>query len=651
MRRSPIPLPAGAAVVLALVVAGGPAQAAPIRGDAAKPRAVTIAFSNARQVPSASALAADLRFQASADCAGKPVTGSATLTQAIAWAKAIEDRAGRKAVRAVDSGRDGKPALAELDASGALVNGNPGGALAALLAAYSKNPKDATVLRDLGSLLAQLGQPLDALAMFGQADKVGGAVRHPMGISETATELNDRGFALLELRRWAAAGTTLVKAVAEAPLLSEAKLNLGAALLCQGKIAAAAKMMFAGSRRDSYKAYDRVATQTLVPAGELIDVSKGRAGAWPSFPYPNSMDAIDKDGTTFSEFSGDAFTTAVSESQQAAALLATVTLPAVSYERISDLGDLATDAAMGGWASAESKAAASSTTTETFISDTFSAGGTAQAELNDITAAGGNPCTVQKPRMREWLTGQTHTFRGDIVAWDTALRDEWTAASRWISAVYANIATSAVSKAYALGLDEQKQAFIENITEAVWNWEETAVSLDDSFGDCQDSQGPDQPPPAQSVDRIDRCPQDLQRANFSISFEVFRITANCERVSVTVAAPGLGPFGKLTLNRNGDLTIMAGVRAGVSLGAAGAGIKAGAYVTIHSDTISDVGVTATAKATLQLEPDPAHRADGDRNDQLRQRFANSNVVLLLTRLSSHLCLAMTLRPRGEWASR
>ncbi len=605
MGRSLIRLVAGAAATLA-VVAGGTASAAPVRLDAARPKPGTIAFSDAQPVPSVSALTTDLALEAPTICAGKPVSGSRTFSRAIAEAKSIEDKAGRGAVRTVDTSRDTKPAIAELDAARALTNANPVGALAALMAAYGKNPENATVLRDLGSMLAQLGQPLEALAVFGQADKAGGAVEHPMGISETATELNDRGYALLQLRRWKAAGAELAKAAADAPLLSEAKLNLGSALLCQGKTGQAAKMIFAGSRRNTFKKLDSDGDETLVPAAEVIDVSHGHAGTWPSITYPSTMDDIDKDGDTFDKFKGDEFTTAVDETQKAASLLESVPLPPISQDRVNDLEALAGDEVAGGWASEEKSATAAGKAVSNFIDGTFEGGGTEEAELDAITGAGGSPCAVQKPEMRAWLTTQTGIFHGDIEAWDSDLRAEWMTQSRWISAVEANIITPAINQAYTYDLDAAKQNYLVDLNFAAETWSSDTVGADDSFGDCEDVLGPDQSDPAGSLDRIDLCSQKLSRVNWQLSFgDIFRIKVNCERVEITGSEPGLvAVFGKLTIRATGEVTAMVGVKAGFNLGPVSAGVQAGVYVSATSTQFTDVGITATAKAETAGSGEP-----------------------------------------------
>jgi tetratricopeptide repeat protein len=614
MRRLCIP-PLAASVAACLTLVASASAHAATAGPAA-PKSITIAFSDAREVPSVGALTTDLSYAAAADCAGKPVNGTRTLAQAIAQAKAIEDKAGKPAVKAVNSGRDGKAAEAELDASAALTDNNPVGALAALTAAYGKNPKDGTILRDLGSVLAQLGQPLDALALFDKADKSRGTVQHPMGISETATELNDRGFALLELRRWPAAKIVLAKAVKDAPLLAEAKLNLGNALLCESQsghaqrrraagsnpITMAAKMIFEGSRRDAFRSFSTLGTVTIAPLRKVIDVSHDKAGTWPTLDFPRTMTDVDNDSDTFGQLSSNAFTTSYDETQEAASLLASVTLPPISQERITDLQNMAGDSAAGGWADEENEALADGNQVNNFTSDTYAANGPAASELMTIQAAGGDPCSVQRPEMRAWLTGRTKTFSSYMQTWDSDQRGVWLTESRWVSGVDANIANPAINLAFTYDLDAQKQAYLVNLAQAVSAWAVGATEFSDSFGSCDDTLAPAQPVQTGAIDHIDKCPNGLQKASFSLSLGFFTIGANCEQVTAGASAPGLGPFAKVTFSRSGDITIVAGVKAGTSIGPVSAGANAGVYVTVHDGTVSDVGLTVSGKLGLSGDP-------------------------------------------------
>ncbi len=108
----------------------------------------------------------------------------------------------------------------------AVVAGKPAAALAALLTAYDKEPRNPSVLVSLAGLLARLGMPSEALAFLDAADKLGASYPAPVGLKGQAIALNNRGYALLLLKRWKEADVVLRKAVALEPQLTEAARNL-----------------------------------------------------------------------------------------------------------------------------------------------------------------------------------------------------------------------------------------------------------------------------------------------------------------------------------------------------------------------------------------------------------------------------------------
>src|SRR5260370_35862348 len=170
-RQSLLRLAGAFSGALALALSGtASAVAAPAAaGQSEVPRSpestpATIAFSDARAVDSVDFLSSELRSDRKSDCAGKPLSRARSLAQALADGRTIEGKAGRAAVAAVNSSRDVFPADAEPDAAPAEMHDNPVGALAGLLASYHKDGKNPTIVRDIRSVMAQLGEPADAVA-------------------------------------------------------------------------------------------------------------------------------------------------------------------------------------------------------------------------------------------------------------------------------------------------------------------------------------------------------------------------------------------------------------------------------------------------------------------------------------------------------
>jgi len=571
--------------------------------SAASSKAVTVGLSDANVVYSAKVLESELTSGKAADCTGKAKPSRASLAQAISQARAIEDKAGRGDVARVDSSRDTKPAEAELDATAAESAGDPVGALAALLAAFGKDPRSRVVLDGLGAVMGQLGEPGDSIALLDKAESLGGTLQHPMGISGQATELNDRGYALLGLHQWAAAASALSQAIAKAPTLDAAKLNLAEALTCQGKTAQAAKMLIAGALPGDHTTIDEVG-DTEIPPGKIMDTSLGKAGVWPQFSYPETAGDILKDGQSFYQFNQDAINALNADSAQAAGFPTAIwKLSPVSRNRIFDLAGYASDPSLGGWAADKKSAADDQSAVLTLWQDVMGLGGTQDTEIDTLLGTGDNVCTLQ-PEFQQWLSQQTAEFHADIVAWDQDLHAWWTAESKWASGVLANIKNPAMAADEADFLDETKQSNISLITDLAWSWEASAGQGLNTFSssNCDETTGPDQSPPSDPKEKFANCPDSLKRASFKISLGILKISVNCEKVSVTVQSGWIGPFAKVSAKYNGDMTITVGAKAGASLGPASAGAEAGMYVTVVSGQLADTGFTASASAAVSGGP-------------------------------------------------
>src|SRR4029453_9601228 len=105
-----------------------------------------------------------------------------------------------------------------------------------------------------------LGYPREAFAIAKAADAMPATPGQAMGISGQAMLLNNEGHAMLGLRRWADAERVLRQAMVLSPELSEAKVNLAIALLCQHEDEDAVKFFRAGQYRKAY---------TLIPVNNM----------------------------------------------------------------------------------------------------------------------------------------------------------------------------------------------------------------------------------------------------------------------------------------------------------------------------------------------------------------------------------------------
>ncbi len=175
-------------------------------------------------------------------------SGPVTLAEALASARARRDLETTAAQRAALAASPLAQSARSLQgaAAAAIAGGRPAAALSAMLLAQERAQKDPTILVNLAGLLARLGMPREALALLDAADRLPGELPSPMGINGHAIALNNRGYALLLLKRWADAEPPLRQAMGMAPLLSEAATNLAVALAGQGKEDEAKRVLYFG---------------------------------------------------------------------------------------------------------------------------------------------------------------------------------------------------------------------------------------------------------------------------------------------------------------------------------------------------------------------------------------------------------------------
>src|SRR5262249_46498291 len=128
----------------------------------------------------------------------------------------------------------------------------PLAALLALLRTHALAPKDPSILASISAVMNVLGLAKQSYAVAQAADAMTSSPHSVMGISRPAILLNKEGHAMLLLRQWAAAEKVLRQAVALAPELSEAKVNLALALLCQQQDEEAVRFYRLGQYRQPF---------------------------------------------------------------------------------------------------------------------------------------------------------------------------------------------------------------------------------------------------------------------------------------------------------------------------------------------------------------------------------------------------------------
>lgn len=225
--------------------------------------------------------------------------GAMTFETALATAQKLVGTAGKKPTGASSA-----------DVAAALAAKSPRAALALLLAQQRAKPKDAMTLVNLAGVLTLSGLPREAIAVLDRAGELG-KLPNPGGVPGQALALTNRGHAFLGLGRWSEAQAPLKQALALAPDLSEARMNLSKALLCSGDVAGATRELRVALRRTvAPEGSDLILTEdtpgthgdALMPreqastrrsAKALFDMTRGATFALPQLKLPrNRQEAV-----------------------------------------------------------------------------------------------------------------------------------------------------------------------------------------------------------------------------------------------------------------------------------------------------------------------------------------------------------------------
>lgn len=135
-----------------------------------------------------------------------------------------------------DSEQGDQPRMLISHAMVLMTAGDPWGAAANLVVAHEQDEDDATPLVNLAAIANSQNLPAVSLALLEAAEECAiGDDDSPVGMREQAALLNNRGHALVLLRRYEDAETPLREAVAMNPEMSEAARNLAHVLVKQGK--------------------------------------------------------------------------------------------------------------------------------------------------------------------------------------------------------------------------------------------------------------------------------------------------------------------------------------------------------------------------------------------------------------------------------
>jgi tetratricopeptide (TPR) repeat protein len=614
------------ALVLVAVMMVIPAAVAP--GAQAQGDAVT-ALSDTRSVPTPEEALTELRGLRPVVCArGRPRSrGTLTRGRAVSRSKRFLRQRVRRGYARFLRSRHGRRARAAEDfAASSLAAKAPAGALAGFLAAHGREPRNPRHLLNASVVLVRLGMPREALALIKAAERMRAPRRPPMGIGIRALAANNRGFALIALRRYGEAERALNIAIGREPLLAEAKLNLATARLCTGRIGQAVEPYIAGRRRNA--SVGNVSIAALQPnAGNALDMSQGVEGKLPAIRFPPTA----KDGAasypavhaTTERRVGEAsaqYTTAVSAIGSLTASLEGQ--PLLELNRSLELLDL--------WNKWESQRPDIKALRDALVAT--ESGFTAHyGDFNRRYEEIRTDCQDQFDTSEE--IGQcikdrcipaaqsAHTQWVPLIREADRLAREFTRElhryATSLGANYANpagraaIVESARHEILTLYSSHVLVFGMDLWTSGLYTVKEDCV---ESGGEAQGEEGD----PDLALGSL--CPPELRAVKFSFKLPpFFSVGVSCETLSVEASQGGLvGPFAQVNYTfASGSTTLFAGARAGARIPGFGASAKAGMYMSFDSGgNITDSGLRATGAVSGPGVGDVAPRLSGTLNYSL-----------------------------------
>ena len=510
------------------------------------------------------------------------VSVASTLAAADAVARRAGGSKGMRAFRKSKAYRD--PLAARQAAADAMLTNRPGAALAALLRARQLHPRNPDNLRDLASVLVQLGKPREALVLLDAAGRIKKPKFEgppPMGIDRTALTLNTRGLAQLEMGKLKDAKKTLARAVARDDLLAEARTNLAVAKQCQDL---QVPVFNVGTRRDPDKR----------PVDGL-DLSQGRKGVLPFVHYPESP--------------GEAAVTSEANYNQSARWFDQGRIDAAGSDPTVAVGgrgkvlserylglliELSGYNVFGPPESSEVRERAE----ELGVPAELLAAGDALNEQRDAVtryhAEANPPSGGECEDLAAYWAGRFPGIRAEVVELDRRMERWFELVWEFDTALAANASGSAHDWFIRNGLYKKDNA----LGELYGN----AAAMGPYYFSCGDGPG-QRGIDVGDVDNGSSGPcSALEPGSLSFDFGVFELEVGCENIGVEVSGAGwISAFASFDYNlRTGDMTVFAGAKAGTEIGPVEAEAKIGIYATVNrSGEVTDYGLRSTGSLGAQ----------------------------------------------------
>lgn len=575
-----------------------------VRVEGGNPEPLRIdAFSDTLEQPEVEEDLTSLSMMRPALCQPPPKRAVPTLPRAIASARLFLKRvAGADAMRAFARSPEYRDAdRAQAAAGAAVVSGQPGAALAALLRAHELEPKEASHLLNASALATSVGLPAEGLAMNEAAAGLDDPDAPAMGLSRQAVALAGRGSALVGLGRWAEAETALKAALSSEPLLSEAATSLSTATLCSRGAEAAVPFLRRGRKRQEERDPPVDEEQGEVTALRRLPLAATTRNA-------ESMRSFYQGQQQEIGFEGQRLITRRSALEERGA-----------EKRDDSLSSRRRDELLGlvyGVREPEEDFRNAIDRANQHFFVMWGPGGqyqqfSNQADAECASASDYDACFTNSMRTRcTPATRSEHAaFLNSMTLAVEIAQSRLAKESRRMSGIAANIKDPDTHALALLEIEQRELGFYTSLFQPAQAWTSRVADHAHHCVESPEGQAAATPEPASAASK-GPCPPGLKALNAVVDFAVLKVKANCEEIALEFSGKGwLSAFAEVRYNvRGGEMTVVAGPKASLQLPPVTGGptlkaeFKSGIYVTVTNDGIKDVGARVGPSATVGAGP-------------------------------------------------
>lgn len=535
-------------------------------------------------------------------CVATAVPLSVTATQAVqnGW-NYLAQRVGAANLAAFRSAPEfASPEAAQTFAMAAMADSRPDGALAGLLHAHELDPQSKIILVNAAGMLASLGMPNEALALLDAAASLPGEMATPMGISGEQLAANTRGYALLALGQWAAAEAVLRPLVDADTELSEARLNLSRALLCQNKDEEAVRFYRLGSRR---KLWDEVrhgeeVEGIRIPVEYTLNRSAGKLFTLPPLGVMNTP----AQAQAVWQHTGNLIDQRIARVSELNELIEVNTelrnarpLPGpLTMARFNNIHITAMRAKYEPDIQALYQAAADQ---DTYMTELLNEQADEWLELAELFP----DWQAYTAACRSLVTSHLNDWLSEYFQFEDLLEQYTTAKYATMTGAAANLADPLNHEFVSLLIEHDME------TDVAWRLHTLhgyAGTVWARWTYCEGMEEEAQTQPSEpEFDWALQCPQALTRNKLAISLiDVVQVRANCEVLEVEVAGPTwLTMFGQVTVDyKNKTTTFFAGAKIQSPPGAVRLGVNEGFFVSVGENGVKDLGMKVSTSVDVGI---------------------------------------------------